>query len=381
MMAADPYGASIPSPLGSGPTGGGGGSGTGGVPAYDPPGIPPYLKPIPINHRDIHAELRRYLNPREKRIARWLYSTWNAEREAIKFQEIRNAIRDGEVPPEWIERWQQDYARFVAEVLEPEWDQAMKAAAEKVIEGAADAGYVLPEFDEAHQRVVEWVRTRGAELITDLTAEQQAALRILIHRLGIEQQMGPEELARYLRPVIGLTQREAEAVARFREALLQDGLDPRKVEHRAQNYAAWLNRRRAERIARTELAFAYNFGQFETVRQAVEQGHLPRERVVKVFSTADDERVCPRCGPLDGARIGLEETFPGATKRLPFVFVPPLHPRCRCAVIYEVLEDERTPKTGVSERHQLLVKMDELLSTLNRKVVIPDACSGAGIAT
>jgi len=381
MMTADPYGASIPSPLGSGPTGGGGGSGTGGVPAYDPPGIPPYLKPIPINHRDIHAELRRYLNPREKRIARWLYSTWNAEREAIKFQEIRNAIRDGEVPPEWIERWQQDYARFVAEVLEPEWDQAMKAAAEKVIEGAADAGYVLPEFDEAHQRVVEWVRTRGAELITDLTAEQQAALRILIHRLGIEQQMGPEELARYLRPVIGLTQREAEAVARFREALLQDGLDPRKVEHRAQNYAAWLNRRRAERIARTELAFAYNFGQFETVRQAVEQGHLPRERVVKVFSTADDERVCPRCGPLDGARIGLEETFPGATKRLPFVYVPPLHPRCRCTVIYEVLEDERTPKTGVSEWHQLLVKMDELLSSLNRKVVIPDACSGAGIAT
>lgn len=381
-MATDPYGASIPSPLGSGPTGGGGsGGGTGGIPAYDPPGIPPYLKPININRRDIHKLLRSFLSSREPRVMRWLYSTWNAEREAIKYQEIRNAIRDGEIPPEWIERWRQDYSRFVVDVLEPLWAEAIKEAANAIAEDAEDAGYVLPPFDRNHERVVEWVRTRGAELVVDLTAEQQAALRILIHRLGIEQQMGPEELARYLRPVIGLTQQETEAVMRFRESLLQEGLDPKKVEHRTQNYAAWLNRRRAERIARTELAFAYNFGHFEQIRQAVEMGSLPKGRVVKVFSTADDERVCPRCGPLDGARIDLEETFPGATKRLPYVFVPPLHPRCRCTVMYEVIEEETTPKTALSERNRLLAKMDELLSSLDRKVVTSNVCSGSGFAT
>lgn len=331
---ANPYGSDKPNPLFFR-------SGIPGVPNYDPPGIPPYLKPIRINQRDIHELLRSYLSSREPRIVRWLYSTWNAEREAIKYQEIRNAIRDGEIPQSWLEQWQQDYARFVTDVLEPLWTEAMERAAQMIIEDAEAIGYVLPPFDRTHDRVAEWVRTRGAELTVDLTAEQQAALRVLIHRLGIEQQMGADELSRYLRPVIGLTRRETEAVIRFREAMLEAGLDKRTVEHRAQNYAAYLHRQRAQRIARTELAYAYNYGHFETIRQAIEVGNLPRGRVVKVFSTADDERVCSRCGPLDGMRIDIEDTFPGGTKRLPWVFVPPLHPCCRCTVAYEVLEADK----------------------------------------
>jgi hypothetical protein len=39
-----------------------------------------------------------------------------------------------------------------------------------------------------------------------------------------------------------------------------------------------------------------------------------------IFHTAADERVCPECGPLDGAEINGSWTW----------LFPPLHSNCRC---------------------------------------------------
>src|SRR5690606_9074504 len=83
-VKADPYGRDRPSPL---PDPGAPGRGE-YVPPYDPPGIPPYLRPIPVNTRDVLAELRSYLNARELKLVSWLYSTCNAEREANMFRHM-----------------------------------------------------------------------------------------------------------------------------------------------------------------------------------------------------------------------------------------------------------------------------------------------------
>lgn len=324
---ADPYGRDRPSPLRrpGGPRGE-------LVPDYFPPGIPPWLKPIPVNTRDTLAVLRGYLNAKEPKVARWLYSTWNAEREALKYQEIRNALRDGEVQLEWYLRWQQDYSRFVAEVLDPEWRAAMGSAGgymEERIDGL--------RFSPVHERIREWIETRGGELAVALTDDQHRAMRAIIRHFALEEQVTVDELARILRPCIGLTPKQAEAVRRFRQSLIAEGMPRREVIHQTANYAAYLHRFRATRIARTELAFAWNFGQFEAVRQAREAGLFAGAEVVKVWLTAEDERVCPFCGPLDGAVIGLDETFPGATEKLPNTYVPPAHPMCRCSVAYRVM--------------------------------------------
>jgi hypothetical protein len=46
--------------------------------------------------------------------------------------------------------------------------------------------------------------------------------------------------------------------------------------------------------------------------------------VQRVFSTAEDERVCDICGSLDGTIISSDS-------------LPPIHPSCRCVVSYEVV--------------------------------------------
>lgn len=314
------------------------------VPSFEPvpsPGLPPeypfYLKPIPINTRDTLQVLRDYLNAREPKIQRWLYSTWNAEREALKYQEIRNAIRDHEVPLEWIMQWQQDYSRFIIEVLDPEWRKAMESSGGRIGELVEKYAGRPFGFTPTGRRIEEWIQVRAGELTVNLSDMQHQAIKLIIRRYTVDMPLSPQELARVLRPVIGLTPKQAAAVARYRENLLAEGMDPKKVAHQVGNYASFLHRQRALRIARTELSFAYNYGQFEAIRQAQEQGYFGGE-VVKVWMTADDERTCDFCGPLDGQVIGLEETFPGLTDKLPNIFVPPAHPNCRCTVGYQVLE-------------------------------------------
>jgi len=322
----DPYGRDKPSPIPRPPAGGGE-----WVPEYRPPGIPPWLRPIPINTRDTLAVLRGYLNAREPKVARWLYSTWDAEREALKYQEIRNALRDAEVPLEWLMRWQQDYSRFVTEVLDPEWRAAMASAGQAMAENIRDFA-----FGPTGERMRVWIETRAGELAVALTDAQHQAIRALVRHFALEEPVTVDELAQVLRPVIGLTPKQAEAVRRFRASLLAEGMDRRSVTHQVANYAGYLHRLRAIRIARTELAFAYNFGQLEAIRQAQEQGRFGGP-VVKEWMTADDERVCEFCGPMDGVVIELEDTFPGATDKLPSTYVPPAHPMCRCTVGYRVM--------------------------------------------
>jgi SPP1 gp7 family putative phage head morphogenesis protein len=180
---------------------------------------------------------------------------------------------------------------------------------------------------------------RGAELVVDITRHQRRALRASIKYYTVENPVGAEELGRLLRAQVGLTPKQTQAVNNFRQALVEsdEELAQETIEHRVQNYVGRLERIRAERIARTELSFAYNKGTLEQMRQ-VNNNELADETIVKRLHVAQDERTCNFCEPLHNTIVGFKETFPGATERLPNVNTPPLHPNCRCAVIYEVLE-------------------------------------------
>lgn len=293
-----------------------------------------------ISGRDMLETLRGYLNNREPKIVRWLVNTWNAEREAIKYEELEYATTNKEVPLEWLLQWQQDYAEFIKSVLDPEWRGAIKSAGghiERRIREVFQTGENF-SFTPTGQRIEQWIQTRGGELIAQLSQTQLDAVRAILRHYTVEVPVSPQELGRILRPVIGLTEKQAKAVQRFRESLLAEGINQRQAERQALKYAGQLHRFRALRIARTELAFAYNQGQYEAIRQAQEAGML-QGRIAKEWMTADDERVCEHCGPLDGQVIGFEETFPGGTKTMPEIQTPPAHPLCRCTVGYRVVED------------------------------------------
>lgn len=338
IKATDPYGTHIPSPIPN-PTG----------PGDEPIPLPslqdryPDMTPVQIGSRKIQHVMRRHLNGVEPRVRRWLYATWNASRQAIKYQELRDAVTTGQMPVSWIIQWQKNYVDLVNEQLIPQWRKTAEHAVKDLERVAAEEGF---EFvgKLTLERLSDWIAFRGGDLIVALSDAQHRAIRGVLHRFTLgPDAVGSRELGRILRPMIGLTPAQARAVANLRSSLAEQvragELTRRQMDHFTGNYAGRLHRIRAERIARTETSFAYNMGMLQRMREETNSGNV-RGVVVKEFLTADDEKVCPHCGPLDGETIELEQTFPGATRKLPNLLTPPLHPGCRCAIVYQILRPD-----------------------------------------
>ena len=118
------------------------------------------------------------------------------------------------------------------------------------------------------------------------------------------------------------------------------GASEQKAQDLAARYAAKQHRYRAYNIARTELAYSYNQGAYEGTKQAQEAGFMGK--TVKIWCTADDERVCETCGGLEGKVIDMDDDFPFSTKLAathPTIRrMPPAHPGCRCTTIFEEIE-------------------------------------------
>jgi SPP1 gp7 family putative phage head morphogenesis protein len=301
-----------------------------------PSQYPHYLKPIEVNTRNVHGILERQLARNKPKLMRWLYSTWTAQREAIKYQEIRNAAATGELSAKWMDQWRRSYTKLVNEQFDPQWRAGMVAGATPVAEGISKVMGKLPTFSANAARISSWIDQHGGKLIVEMANQQERAVRNVIRHMVVDRGVGSVGLAEVLRPMVGLTEYQSNIVLRYREALAKAGVAKDKQTRLVQNYAAYHHRIRAERIARTEIAFAFNAGAFEQVQQARNEG-IVTDPVEKIFSTAKDERVCPVCGPLDGQRVGFDETFPGGTPDLPFTYYPPLHPRCRCILRYVIL--------------------------------------------
>lgn len=108
-----------------------------------------------------------------------------------------------------------------------------------------------------------------------------------------------------------------------------EGYQPDEISEKALRHRDKLFGQRAERIAEHESRTVLNLGKQFGWSEKVKNGELPRN-AKKVFMTAQDEKVCPECGPLDGKVIPLNGRFNGT-------LVPPLHVNCRCeiAIIHE----------------------------------------------
>lgn len=286
-------------------------------------------------------KLRSFLDASEPRLVYFLVNIWRAQGNAITYKELREAILAGELQVDYLKDWQEDYARFVRRHLMPIWEDAIKAATANLAAEHKDWHY-----KPAVSGVSEWMHTRAAEFVTSVSETQIEGLRSLIYKASQLHDMSVDELARAIRPMVGLYQQQAEANLRYYQTLIDNGVKPKKARDLSIRYSARQHRYRGYLIARTELAFGYNKGMLEATKQAQAAGYLGE--TVKVWCTADDERVCKVCGGLDGKTIAMDEEFDYYTKlqhaNPGIKQTPPAHPSCRCTVLYK----EVSPPTFMS---------------------------------
>lgn len=309
-----------------------------------PPGKVKKAKKKSKTAKEILQRLQDFLNAESEEPVEILYRFWRDQQNAITYKELRELVQSGEFTQEQWKEWQQDYSTLVASKLDQMWQKAMKAG----ISGQTIFdSFESFELDMQAPGVVNWIKERGSAFVTASTEEQKKAINYLLTKKIVEHHT-VEELARMIRPCIGLTKQDAESVMRQYDALKKNLREQhprmkaesiqRKALDAAQKYAERKHRQRAITIAQTELAFAYNRGADQGVRQAQEQGLLGK--TIKRWITSGDYSVCSICAELDGTEIEMDDNF-NFGGRILFAghkMLPPAHPRCACAVEYVEVE-------------------------------------------
>lgn len=111
---------------------------------------------------------------------------------------------------------------------------------------------------------------------------------------------------------------------------------------------------RARRVAVTEVTRMYAEGNILAWRSTGVVGG-------KRWRTANDEKVCPICGPLDDTEVGLDEngftTAPGEMG----LSAPPAHPNCRCW-LQPVVSEEDLRKQLRNYKLVLRIRPGEILT-------------------
>lgn len=278
--------------------------------------------------RDFHA-LRRYLREEMQSIIRPVKAMWERQSKVVTIDTVKLALQVNGVPPEWEMPWNKMTREFVRDDVIREWVKSIAVAGDRIARKVNMLQRKQFDFDSTMTSVKAWVDSEGGKLIVNLTAAQVGSVHALLQHqiaLGVTS---PYILAQRIRPIVGLTQREALAVARFMATLTEEGVAANVINSQVANYAKFLHKNRASRIARTELSNAYNFGQLDSMRQATAEGWLPG--VPEKSWMAGGANPCDICLQNEAAGpIALDSVFPSGHEH------PTAHPQCECAVGYRV---------------------------------------------
>ena len=280
-------------------------------------------------------QLYSFIDINEPKLARFLNNMWQEQEKAITYKQIREAILEGELTPAMVESWQQSYTRFVTDHMLPKWEEAFKAAATEL-----KNQYPQFAFDGTAEAVRQWNMDNAARFVTNCTTEQIKGLRAAVRYATdlVDSGMNVTELSRVIRPMVGLTAVQTRANLNYYQKLIDNGMSEKRARDKSIRYSARQHRYRAQMIARTEMAFSYNQGQFLAVKQAQEQNLMGRCK--KVWITADTERTCSYCNSLNGKEIEMDDDFDIQTNLKGSLIkrCPPAHPHCMCAINYIEVE-------------------------------------------
>ena len=275
--------------------------------------------------------LDEYLRSVGDKPVRWLAREVRSWGNEFSYTELAAAIEAGNMDA--LIDWQERYAEIVNGHLAPLWAAAIEEASKKATRG-------MTVLSDSNDYVRGWINTHGGELITRLSDESRLAVMNVILR-GQGLRMAPRDIAKEVRPLIGLNDRQAAANQKYRNEIFnryrESGMSESKAAERADKaalkYAGKQHRYRAETIVLTENAYAYNRGAHMGVSQSIADGYMGR--CAMIWTTAGTNRVCSRC-------LALKDTVVGYTDELG-VLLPPLHPRCRCAIMYDEVGTRKEP--------------------------------------
>ncbi len=294
------------------------------------------------NYPEAIKELRETLEEEQPELEQYLIELWDNQQREITAQQYIEMVKKGKATKEIEKQLLQSTSIFVLGKMLDKKQSAMEKGAEKIVKKITERQSSF-SFDIKYHETKKWIEKSCAEQIVHLTKTQKEAIKLVIdraERLGITT----EGTADLLKPLIGLHKGQVKANVNYYNSIKQNLLEnhpkmkeqaaEKKVLEKAKQYAKNQKEYRAMTIARTELAGAYNAGEFYSMKQAQKDGLMGK--VKKYVITAGDGRVCKGCREVEGQETDQYDYF--KTQWGEFLF-PPFHTSCRCAVEYEEISE------------------------------------------
>ena len=326
------------------------------------------------NYPEAIKELRETLEEEQPELEQYLLELWDNQQREITAQQYIEIVKKGKATKEIEKQLLQSTSIFVLGKMLDKRQSAMEKGAEKIVKKITERQSSFL-FDIKYHETKKWIEKSCAEQIVQLTKMQKDAIKLVIDRaetLGITT----EGTADLLKPLIGLHKGQVTANVNYYNSIKQNLLEnhtkmkeqaaEKKALEKAKQYAKNQKEYRAMTIARTELAGAYNAGEFYSVKQAQKDGLMGK--VKKYAISAGDGRVCKGCREVEGKETNQYDYF--KTQWGEFLF-PPFHTSCRCAVEYEEISEpeEITPKapaTTDTQQNDSYSTSDEADSFMDR---------------
>ena len=212
---------------------------------------------------------------------------------------------------------------------------------ETLLEAAKAHGKLLPRlqkdifslgfsFDLTNPAAIAWIRQHAFDLVDGVSDQTREALRQILQRSFAGEMTVPQQ-AQFIRDLVGLDVRRANALDKFRQQLAASDLSDARSETLLVQYQKRLLAARATAIARTESITVSSNGQHQLWLKALTDGFLD-DTVRRRPIITPDSRLCPLCSPMP--------SNPANTVRLnePFtrgdgvkVMNPAFHTHCRCS--------------------------------------------------
>ncbi len=299
------------------------------------------------NYPKTIKQLRETLEEEQPELEQYLLELWDNQQKEITAKQYIEMIQKGRVTKEIEKELLKSYSIFVLGNMLDKKQAVMEKGAKEVKKEVKKPLFL---FDIKYHETKKWIEKSCTEQIVYLTNMQKQAIKLVIDRaetLGITA----DGTAKLLKPLIGLHKGQVVANVNYYNSIKQNLLQnhpkmkeqtaEQKALEKAKQYAKRQREQRAMNIARTELAGAYNAGEFYGIKQAQKDGLMGK--VIKYAISAGDGRVCKGCREVEGQEVKQYDYFETQWGNVLF---PPFHTDCRCAVEYEEISEpeEITPR-------------------------------------
>ena len=361
--------------------------------------LPPEAMIAKASKDELLTQIERLAKKIEPVLAQAIMAYLSDVQDGVDLQALADALQTGDVNKVIGLLAQIDTGAAKAKAADAIQAAVWGGAAIAAADINAKIGGVTFAFDKLNPRLVTFLQTYTLGLIKQIDDQTRDAIRDRLIT-GMNAGANPVATARQIKGTIGLTERQAKAVANYRKELEtfhlktkatgyglgekidrvngrqvfkpdedgspMDGIDlrrlrdfrmdgqlkramttgkplkPEQIDKMVAAYKRKYLRHRSETIARTEAMRTTNYGVQDAWRQAIEGGKVIETQVRRQWIVARDERLCEVCAPIPkmNGKWGVKFDQPFATPKGP-VMLPPIHPNCRCTTFVRQLEPEQ----------------------------------------